>query len=100
MNLVEITIVMVLISLFSVNAPRTFDNDPFEIERFKSEYLHHQFIAITFQQTEHLEAQWGVDLRFNSNGSVNHPYRISFDQTDFVIVLGTGRFYEQRLLDD
>lgn len=100
MNLMEISIVMVVISLFSVNAPPILDNDPFEIERFKSAYLHHQFIALAFQQSEELEAQWGVDLRFNSNGSVNRPYRITFDQTDLVILLGTGRFYDQRLFDD
>jgi len=100
MNLLEIAIVMVLISMFSVNAPLTFDNDPFELERFKSEYLHHQFLALAFQKTEELSAQWGVDLHFNSNGSVNRPYRIALNQTDLVILLGTGRFYEQRLLDD
>jgi hypothetical protein len=100
MNLLEITLVVMIISMFSVNAFRPLIEDPFETERFKSAYLHHQFLALAFQQTVELDARWGIDLRFNENGNINRPYRIHFTNTDLVALLGTGRLYEQRVLDD
>lgn len=100
MNLLEITIVMLLVSMLAINTPPTYLKDPFKLNLFKSEYLHTQFFALSFHRTEEIALHWGVDLRFNGNGNVNRPYRISFEQTDLVILLGTGRFYEQRIHDD
>ena len=94
MNLLELTLIVITLSLFSVNSAAKLDDNPFLVDQFKSEFLHRQFLAIAFQQSLTLDDEWGIDLGFNFNGNVNRPYHIQLNQTDLSILLGTGRFHE------
>lgn len=94
MNLVELLLVVLAISFFSVHDIAQIDKNPFSMDQFKSELLHAQWMALTFQETLAIDDQWGIDLRFNFNGNVNQPFRVDLNHRELTVMLGTGRFHE------